>query len=114
MSLELTLYFDQSGMEDEFYGFNVLRMHLQDLEALAALQEVAVPLQRRFFRVDSEKGLTEETTDAYGHPLTSAPAQAIAHCLSRVPDESLSNWDQAVLAFLRTLPADLRAVLWWH
>lgn len=111
MSLSLALYFDESGLADDVYGFNVLRLQAQREEILMALRDCGVPLQRKFFRMDEEKGLTEEATDAYGRPLTVAPAHVVA---ARLAGAKLSLWDAAVLQFVEHLPPDTRIVLWWN
>ena len=57
-----------------------------------------------------DEGLVFKSEDRYGQPLTCITAADLARL--QVP-EGVSPWNNAVLAFLTSLPADERIVLFW-
>lgn len=57
-----------------------------------------------------DDGVKFDEVDRYGNPLTFTTPEAL-RSLPIPPD--LSPWNQAVLAFLLTLPPETRIVLYW-
>lgn len=60
---------------------------------------------------DEERGLCTTKDDSYGEPLTWIESKAFGS----VPIVTeYSNWNRAVITFLKMLPRDIAVVLWWH
>jgi len=57
-----------------------------------------------------EQGLKWTDTDRYGKPLTYTTSTDLRRL--KLP-EDLAPWNEAILAFLRTLPPDKRLILYW-
>jgi len=62
--------------------------------------------------VHTDDGWRRTTTDPYGDPVRYALAGDLAAVLPA--DVSTSPWNDAVIAFVRALPADVPVYLWWH
>jgi hypothetical protein len=57
-----------------------------------------------------DEGLTYTDVDRYGEPLTFTTSADLRGL--RTPND-ISPWNRAILAFLRSLPEDVRIVLYW-
>jgi hypothetical protein len=57
-----------------------------------------------------DKGLRYDDVDRYGKPLTFTTSADLRRL--RLPDD-LAPWNRAVLAFLSTMPPDVRLFLYW-
>jgi hypothetical protein len=112
MSLSLTLIFERPGRAPEtVYAANKLEFGYVDDELRMALQPVSVPLPEGIEYHDDAEGLQRQYTDAYGAPLTYAPAALL---MPRILEVARSNWEKAVVAFVAQLPPSTRVVLRWH
>ena len=75
-----------------------------------SLGPVARPLRDGVEWLD-ENGQSIRINDLYGEQLTYVRAgQLIPH----LETTASSDWEKSVVAFVRTLPASTRVVLWWH
>lgn len=58
-----------------------------------------------------DEGLTFHHRDRHGHPFTFTTPGDLRKL--RIPPEDFAPWNQAIMAFLLTLPPDFRIVLHW-
>jgi len=75
------------------------------------LSRESIPLDRSIQNYEDE-GLETRTTDPYGEPLTYMLAVHLSRHLANL--DHLSDWDQAIVAFIATLKSDRKIVLWFH
>jgi len=61
-------------------------------------------------RHHEDDGLKCDDTDRYGKPLTYTTSTELRRL--KAP-EDLAPWNEAILAFLRTLPPEKRLILYW-
>jgi hypothetical protein len=110
MGLDLTVlpnrYYDHPRLGD---GYNRLAFW-RDSELFDAIQKLpSSPLKpEQNFAFYKEEGLDYSKTDAYGKPLQYVEAEQFANI------HSDNAWNEAVLAFLRSLPSKMSVVLYWH
>ncbi len=99
----------------EFLPTAILRFD-RDAGLFAQLARDAVPCLVHPLPADlkvgcyEDTGLTYETADRNGDPLTFATPADLRRL--RVPDD-IAEWNRAILAFLTILPTDARIVLYW-
>lgn len=113
MSLSLTLVFDKFRRaldNDPIYASNRLKFEGDALRLREALKPVALPLTAGVEWLSEDQGLKLFKTDPYDDDLTFVSAGLLA---PRLQDAAQGAWGRAVLAFVQTLPADTRVVLWW-
>jgi hypothetical protein len=78
-------------------------------EAVNALSVAEVPARYRVTKYDDD-GLKDVTETPYGDPIMFVRASEFR----RLQYEPVSEWNRAVLAFLRAAPPETPIVLWWH
>lgn len=111
MSVDLTLMVDPYESGGSYFGYVQMPLKRNSASLFDGLTTSAVHLSVPLL-MHQDEGLTKRQNDAYGKPLLAIQAGIVAQHLGRQRD--LTPWDQAVLAFIRALPADKQVVLYFH
>jgi hypothetical protein len=109
MGLNLTLSFERNKTGPPVLCSERHRLDLQDYDLFDRIKEDAVPLVGGVLWYDDD-GIEETKEDCYGDSLTFILAHTLVR---RIGDIKLGIWDSAVLAFLKSIPAETRVILWW-
>lgn len=127
MELELILVHNRgSGFQsDALYATDTLNLD-QDYSLFAQIDNEVmdekgakqvckpkpVPPGFKIKRLEEEgDGWTNQTEDPYGKELT----YVLAKELRKVKEEAdWTDWNKAIFAMIKALPADFPVVLWWH
>lgn len=86
------------------------------LDRAYALFDLILTAPRHFpggpVEIHSDTGWDKCTANPYGEPIYYVKAGDLAAAIPAAL--STSPWNAAVIAFVRTLPADVPVYLWWH
>lgn len=113
MSVDLTFVLDpyEASSWASFFGYVRLPLKRRDTRLYNVLTAASVQLPVPMDWYEDE-GLRKIETDPYGKPLRVLQAGLAVQHLENVKD--LSEWDEAVLAFLKALPTTKPVVLYFH
>lgn len=115
MGIDLTLGIPKydTSLGDSLLVSERFRLDVRNYDLFDALKEIATPLPQGvdwFF----EDGLETVTVDEYDDPVTFATAAQVIKQYERHETGKISEWDSAVLAFLKSLRPDRKVILWWN
>ena len=111
MSLSLTICPIQFDLAGSILLRTMIHIECQAFEFFERLQKVATPLSVPV-QYANEDGLNEYTTDLYDDPITFVTASQFLLEWDK-EQSNLNDWDQAMIAFVRSLKPDRRIILWW-
>jgi len=92
--------------------FSVLDLDTNLLDQEEGLREVGIPVNAKIQVRDPNYGLFEIEKDMYGNPFFYVSPIYVACALSEVKE--LSQWDQSILKFVKSLRPEIKVVPWWH
>ena len=103
-------FLDHAPVQIEHYS--VLDLHTNLLPLSKGLRDAGLPLNKRIQVRDPNYGLFELEKDMYGDKFFYATPQQMVNALDEVM--LLSEWDDAVMKFLKLLSPEIKVIPWWH
>lgn len=113
MGIDLTLGVPKYDTLDAPLVSERFRLDVRNHELFDALKEISTPLPQGvnwFF----DEGLETVATDSYDEPLTFATAAQVVKQYERYETGKITEWDTAVLAFLKAVRPDRKVILYWN